>query len=504
MARPRKVYSGGKINWKNAAINASRSAAAKRKKREAEAARAAKKKERERIRLQRERERAAKKKERERIKLQRERERDAKRREVERNKKARADASLKKKAQAKLAKEHKAAEQKLKKERQLNEREQAKKDKHILRLNGLFLEHDLPMKFGTFDIKEYAYEYEIKNGLTTQSQFKKVTITYLDKNLFKKIENNLIKETSYEVESFLDENITKKFTSKQKNVLGEDIQKTANTYINEFTKLKIIKFPDEIISTKDLANIKPNQVLENSPNDFCKKNITKINTEVKNLKSLADQKIEEARIKAEKEAEKLRIQKEKDAKEKKKKEDEIKLATEALKKLESYLIKSRGLIKTINKEVGEFRNDLEELSQAHKKAFFKAKHIAKGKKLVQVIGNKTFPLFDEMIKLEAILRNIKTPDESKLIGKLVKNIKASSDISPKLDKLELAYKQNYKVIYKCGDQRLLNLIEACKYLEPEIRSSLISKLNARIESKYPDSNNIKKLQSRLKQIEESK
>ena len=109
-----------------------------------------------------------------------------------------------------------------------------------------------------------------------------------------------------------------------------------------------------------------------------------------------------------------------------------------------------------------------------------------------------------MIKLEAILRNIKTPDESKMIGKLVKNIKASSDISPKLDKLELDYKQKYKVIYKCGDQRLLNLIEACKYLEPEIRSSLISKLNARIESKYPDSNNIKKLQSRLKQIEESK
>ena len=54
MARPRKVWSGGKINWKNAAINASRSAAAKRKKREAEAARAAKKKERERIAFEKE------------------------------------------------------------------------------------------------------------------------------------------------------------------------------------------------------------------------------------------------------------------------------------------------------------------------------------------------------------------------------------------------------------------------------------------------------------------
>ena len=43
----------------------------------------------------------AKKRERERAKLQRERERDARRREVERNKRARADASLKKKAQAK-------------------------------------------------------------------------------------------------------------------------------------------------------------------------------------------------------------------------------------------------------------------------------------------------------------------------------------------------------------------------------------------------------------------
>jgi len=507
MPRPRKVWTSKGINWKNAMVNASRRADAKRKKEQRERERAAKQRERERAKAQRERERAAKQRERERVKAQKERERAAKQRERERAKAHRAAASTAKKAKAEELRVQKAHQHKIKKEQQLNEREQAKKDKHLLRLNGLFLEYGIPMKYASIDIKEYAYEYEIKNGLTTQSQFKKVTITYLEKNIFQLIEKSLINDSMQEVENFLDDQFRNKFSEKEKIVIRKNIENVADDFKTKYKKVNKISFPSNISTLQDLSQVKPNQLIKQSPDSFCKSIDGDIKKEIENTKSIAAKKIEEARIIAEEkrkkeaeEAEQLRIQKEKEAEEKRRKEEIIKAAKVALKKIESELIRSRSYIKVIDSEVREFKHELEKLSAAHKKAFLKGKYKNEGKALVKTIGNKTFPLFDEMVKVETILRNIQNPDESKVIGKLLKTIRKSNSVSLKLDKLESAFKTNYKVIYKCGDQRLLNLLEACKYLEPEVKTSLISKIINKLNIKYSDSKNIMKLKERLEQI----
>jgi hypothetical protein len=507
MPRPRKVWTSKGINWKNAMVNASRRADAKRKKEQRERDRAAKQRERERAKAQRERERAAKQRERERAKAQRERERAAKQRERERAKTYRMAASAAKNAKTEELRAQKAIQQKTKKEQQMEEREITKKNNHLKRLNGLFLEYDIPRKFYTIDIKEKAYRYEFRNGLTTQSQFKKVTIGYLERNIKRIIEDEMLYDLTHKVKNYLNENFTNKFSDKEKVVINKEIKKFINEYKSQYKQLKPVKYPSNINSLQDLSQIKPDQLIKKSPDSFCKSIDEDIKKEIENLKSAASRKTEEARIIAEekkrKEAEKaeqLRIQKEKEAEEKRKKEETIKAAKASLKKIESELVKSRSYIKVIDSEVREFKHELEKLSAAHKKAFLKGKYKNQGKALVKTIGNKIFPLFDEMVKVETILRNIQHPDESKVIGRLLKTIRKSNSVSLELDKLESAFKTNYKVIYKCGDQRLLNLLEASKYLEPEVKTSLISKIINKLNIKYSDSKNIMKLKKRLEQI----
>ena len=140
MPRPRKVFTKSGFSGKNFLINASRKAASDRKKAERERERAAKKRERERIKATKERERAAKKRE-------RERERDGKKRqrESERNRKkwvaeANMISSTAEKKQKEVEKIELRARKKL-------ESEANKKRKLILRLNGLFLEHEVLIQY---------------------------------------------------------------------------------------------------------------------------------------------------------------------------------------------------------------------------------------------------------------------------------------------------------------------------------------------------------------------
>ena len=483
MPRPRKVFTKSGFSGKNFLINASRKAASDRKKAERERERAAKKRERERIKATKERERAAKKRE-------RERERDSKKRqrESERNRKkwvaeANRMSSTAEKKQKEVEKIELRARKKL-------ESEANKKRKLILRLNGLFLEHEVLIQYSfinsfskkvNIDLREIAYDYELENGLTTTTQFKKVTLPYLNKNLIrivgKSIESYYVEDYKLLINRYFEQKVV---PNNIKVVIESEIEEKQKQFINKFPK-NTINLPEDTNSLTLLSKglVKPTELIKKNALDVFNENEAQLSQSIKELISLAEQKIISEKKKAE-------------AAEKQKK-DKL-LAKKGFNTLNKVLHESRIYIKEVNKEVKGIKSELDDLSAAYQKAFLKGKYRKSGLQIFQNIWKRTFKLLNETYKIEQVLLNIKKQENTKL-GKIITVV--SQEMSEELSNLELEFRKNYKILIDCTKQRFMNLKEASKYIDDEKRDQALAKINQEIKTRFLISKNIMNLKEKF-------
>jgi len=277
----------GKVHWGNLLVNASRAQAAKRKREALEREKESRRKAREveQARRQEEKDRLRKEKERARLIAKTERE------NITREKK---EAAEQKKILAAM-----------KKQQLINQRETARKEKKLLRLNGLFLEFNLPISYQGIDLREFALEYETKNGLTRASQFKAVTAPYIKENLPQLIKDKLISTNLEKLEALTNEYIENTFlarTNDDRNYLRERNKPSydeslQSEIIQPFLELYTNKHPINYnLTYQDIVNnlaaepgpVMPNEFIANEKeviDTFVKLQIVKINEAIHQLKT---------------------------------------------------------------------------------------------------------------------------------------------------------------------------------------------------------------------------
>ena len=455
MARPRKVWKKGGIDWGNVLVNASRSAASRRKKAAAAATRSANQRARE---AERDRKRRAADAERDRKRRERESARWAREREQQRKR----DAAAAKKQAALLEKEKKA-----------KQKEKEKFEKHLLKLNGLYLEHGLPIKYKKFDLRSFAYDYEIKNGLTTASQFKKVTLPYLQKHL------------------------SKLLVKKLKEIESEQQQKVINAYIDK----KLSSVPKQLSSYIPTSSIKKvsqgflkNYLKDNAIDDIPEIADIEKDADIETLKCNAESYLEHKKDNLDQNLDVLIKAAKKQVEEDKKQAEEDKLIKEAetsINQMNNYSEDARALIQNANDQINLNKAILVELKTAYKKALFsKGKLASKGKELAKEIWSETGPLLDLVINLRHILLNLKKQDETK-VGKLIAKIKHKK--ANELPALEEKFKLDYSVAINCVMKRFTNLKEACSYFSDDQQKKLLSGFVGSIKKNYSDSKHILRL-----------
>jgi hypothetical protein len=424
----KKVWKKGKVDWGAAMSNAAKKSAvqARKRKRAAETARRkeARAAEAARKRRAKEAERDRKRSAREHAKRVREREKAAA-------------------ATAKAAERARIADEKQRQKLLAQEKKEREKyEKELLILKGRFLEHDVPLKLFGVDLRVVAHDYNQENGLTTSSQFKKVTVPYLEENLFKLAITNHIHDTfDLLYESELKEVATSPEIANHSKI---EVFKSKCKISIQDALPKNLSF-DDFSGFEDPINT---EVIS----EYIETNIAPLVPEI--AADIA------ADIKKQEEEAKQR------AKEKKEHDDGCK---EVMALFDKAIDKAVKTGKTMKTQIDKMNSDLEVLDKNHKSSWFgKKKFAEEAQALGSVIWKRTPGL-------------IATIQATELLTKLLKNrIESSySDIhdNPKVnqtleengyyEKTLGRFKKLYGALYKNLEMRLANLEKALSYYEDE-------------------------------------
>ena len=457
----KKVWKKGTVDWGAAASNyAKRSAVERRRKKKA--AEVASRK-------------AARAAQTARNKAARESERRAKQRQREADKASRlAAAEAKKRERARIADEKQ--KQKL---IALAKKEEAKREKKLKRLNGLFLEHDIPLKLFDVDLREFALDFDEENGISTVSGFKKVTIPHLEKSLFKlaiKLHINNTFDILYESE-------LKQAAKSPKIAQHKKIVK----FKSECKKYLVNTLPgnlnfDEFSSYADPVNAE-------AISEYIEANILPVVPAIQKEIAAIEKKEQEAKQKA---------------KEIKELEDGC---TKIMVNFDKTIANSVKLGKSMKAEINVMKSDLVALDESHNSAWFsrnKKKFALEAQGLAKVIWQKTPPLIEAIILIESSIKIIKNCiqnldlngapiKEDDLLSKVNIALKESGYLEKTLDR----FKKLYLAKFKNLEMRLSNLEKAISYYEDDRELKAIEKIKNEGIKLSKDSKNISNLFSKF-------
>ena len=420
----KKVWKKGKVDWGAAMSNAAKKSAvqARKRKRAAETARR-----KEARAAEAARKRRAKEAERDRKRSARE---HAKR--VRETEKAAA-------ATAKAAERARIADEKQRQKLLAQEKKEREKyEKELLILKGRFLEHDVPLKLFGVDLRVVAHDYNKDNGLTTSSQFKKVTVPYLEENLFKLAIKNHIQDTFdllYESElkkvatssEIANHSKIEVFKSKCKTSIQDSLPK--NLSFDDFSG-----FEDpvniEVISEYVEANVAPL--------------VPAIAADIKKKEEEAKQR----------------------AKEKKEHDDGCK---EVMALFDKAIDKAVKTGKTMKTQIDKMNSDLEVLDKNHKSSWFgKKKFAEEAQALGSVIWKRTPGLIATILATEVDAKALKNREVNSYSG-IHDNPKVNQTLEENgyYEKTLGRFKKLYGALYKNLEMRLANLEKALSYYEDE-------------------------------------
>ena len=457
----KKVWKNGSVDWGAAMSNGAKKAAVARRKRDRE-------RERDRKKAERERASARKKQERESLK--------------------RRNASIRESARATKANENKAAASARATERDRistakqgqklldqERKEQERVEKKLNTLKGRFLEYDIPLKLFNVDLRVEANNYNEENGLTTVSQFKKVTIPYLEEHLFKlaikiHIDNTFdllyeseLKKVAKSPEIFNHSQILK-FKSKCKAFLKDTLPKNLNF--------------EDFASFADPINA-------GAISEFIEVNILPI---VPEIKKEIDAEI--AAIKKQEEEDKQK------AKAKKELDDACKKVEL---KFEKAISESVQLGKSMKTQISKMKSDLVALDDSHNSSWFNKKKFAlEAQGLGSVIWKRTPQLIEHIITIEGAIRILKNRAENSYI-EIHSNPKVNQVLENNgyYEKTLTRFGKLYLALYKNLEMRLTNLQKALSYYEDDRELKAIEKVTNEGLKLSKDSKNISKLFSKF-------
>lgn len=340
-------------------------------------------------------------------------------RETERKKALKEAEKLQKARQREELRAAKAAEKERVKQEKLAAKEQAVKEKHLLRLNGLFLEHDIPTEILNFDVKGLAYDFEKDNGLSTNSQFKKVTLPWIEDNLWSYLRPSEVETGFTYLKNYLTDIVNElKLEGKETDIFLESEK------IKDIEKIILDQCEKLIPSKKNIQEIK---VFENPINSERVQKIVNKHLDVKLLAS------------------------------------EIKIISEANEIFESTNELIEG-IKDIGMQsqqiVEQDKEDIESIKLKIKNAWFKSKFVNRGKDLFKKITDHLLLQTDKVISFENTIKIFKyANDEDQYINQL----KNDGRLSKILDRS----KKLYAALLKVYELSLNNLVMAADFFESE-------------------------------------
>jgi len=356
-------------------------------------------------------------------------------------------------------------------------KEEANRQKKLKRLNGLFLENDIPLKLFDVDLKEIALDFDEENGISSVSGFKKVTIPYLEENLFKlaiKIHINNTFDLLYECElkkvdkspEILNHSGILKFKSKCVAFLKDTLPKNLNF--------------EDFASFADPINA-------GAISEFIEVNILPI---VPEIKKEIDAEI--AAIKKQEEEDKQK------AKAKKELDDACKKVEL---KFEKTISESVQLGKSMKTQISKMKSDLVALEDSHNSAWFKSnkkKFAQEVQGLGSVIWKRTPELIELIMTIEGAIRILKNRAENSSI-EIHSNPKVNQVLEGNgyYEKTLTRFGKLYLALYKNLEMRLTNLEKALSYYEDDRELKAIEKVINEGLKLSKDSKNISKLFSKF-------
>ena len=356
-------------------------------------------------------------------------------------------------------------------------KEEANRQKKLKRLNGLFLENDIPLKLFDVDLKEIALDFDEENGISSVSGFKKVTIPYLEENLFKlaiKIHINNTFDLLYECElkkvdkspEILNHSGILKFKSKCVAFLKDTLPKNLNF--------------EDFASFADPINA-------GAISEFIEVNILPI---VPEIKKEIDAEI--AAIKKQEEEDKQK------AKAKKELDDACKKVEL---KFEKTISESVQLGKSMKTQISKMKSDLVALEDSHNSAWFKSnkkKFAQEVQGLGSVIWKRTPELIELIMTIEGAIRILKNRAENSSI-EIHSNPKVNQVLEGNgyYEKTLTRFGKLYLALYKNLEMRLTNLEKALSYYEDDRELKAIEKVTNEGLKLSKDSKNISKLFSKF-------
>ena len=353
-------------------------------------------------------------------------------------------AAIKGAAAAKRAREKQIA---------LAKKEEANREKKLKRLNGLFLEHDIPLKLFDVDLREIALNFDEENGISSVSGFKKVTIPHLEKSLYKLARKMHINNTFGPLfESELKKVATTSEIYNHSQILKFKSKCQASLY-NALPK--ILNF-DDFSSFADPVNA---EVIS----EYIEVNILPIVPAI-----IAT--IKAAIKKQEKEAKAAIKKQEEEAKQRAKEKKELDTGCQKVKaNFDKTIDESVKLGKSMKTQIDKMKSELEALDESYKSTWFgKEKFAKEAQGLGSVIWKRTPQLIEMILLIEDIVKILKYRAENSSIDihtnpKVNQTLEESGYYKETLDR----FKKLYSALFKNLEMRLINLERALNYYEDD-------------------------------------
>ena len=546
----KKVWKNGGVDFKAYASNAMKKAAVARKKAEREQERDRKQREREQERdrkkreSERERDRKKLAKEAESARKTREREsiqnakrsaqasarsaesaRKIKERESIQNAKRSAQASARSSARLakdkeNLVKEKEKANAAMHRVQALDTKERERKNKRILRLNGLFLEHEIPLKLFGIDSRELAFDFEEKQGISSATGFKKVTVPYLEQNLFQLLITMHVSQTcgklyQYQLKKALSsaaviehpkivrfkvkckEHLRKLFPNNLKFSEFHNFKDPLNAeaiqeYIEDFVLPAVPEIKKEIENDRQIAKEKMELVAQQRAK-------AKQEREALEAQQRAEQEALEAQQRAEREAlEALEAQQRAEREAKKELEDKCKKLMEDF---TSTIAEAVKVGKTMQNEINKMNADLIALDASYNSSWFSKKKFAlEAQGLAGIIWKRTSPLIDIILSTEGTLNTIKNMQKNldqsgsplkadDLNSKAYQALEENGDFAKTLER----FNKLYLAMFTNLEMQLANLEKSVGYYEDDKKLEAIEKIKIKGKELSRDSANLNKL-----------
>ncbi len=521
----KKVWKNGGVDFKAYASNAMKKAAVARKKAEREQERDRKKRESERERdrkkLAKEAESARKTRERESIQNAKrsaqasarsaESARKIKERESIQNAKRSAQASARSSARLakdkeNLVKEKEKANAAMHRVQALDTKERERKNKRILRLNGLFLEHEIPLKLFGIDSRELAFDFEEKQGISSATGFKKVTVPYLEQNLFQLLITMHVSQTCEKLYQYQ----LKKALSSAAVIEHPKIVRFKVKCKEHLRKLfpNNLKF-SEFHNFKDPLNA---EAIQEYIEDFVLPAVPEIKKEIENDRQIAKEKMElvaQQRAKAKQEREALEAQQRAEqealeAQQRAEREAKKELDDKCKKLMEDFtstIAEAVKVGKTMQNEINKMNADLIALDASYNSSWFSKKKFAlEAQGLAGIIWKRTSPLIDIILSTEGTLNTIKNMQKNldqsgsplkadDLNSKAYQALEENGDFAKTLER----FNKLYLAMFTNLEMQLANLEKSVGYYEDDKKLEAIEKIKIKGKELSRDSANLNKL-----------